>query len=85
MVRASAAEVNRKFGQYRETALVEPVIIQNHARDSVVMISATEYARLLKLDRKVQAIEELSDAEFEAIAQSKMSAEHERLNALLED
>ena len=85
MVKASAADVAKNFGRYREIALTEPVVVQKHARDSVVMLSAKEYERLSKLDRRVVAIEELSHSDIERLARSRMDEEHAHLNALLND
>lgn len=52
MVTATSAEVQKQFGRYREVALREPVIITNHGRDSLVMLSAEEFKRLKALDTR---------------------------------
>ena len=50
---ASAAEVARNFGRYKELAQRGPVAVTSHGRDSVVLVSAGEYARLKALDDRV--------------------------------
>ncbi len=84
MQKASAAVVAKNFGRYREAALSEPLTIQNHGRDSVVMVSAKEYHRLKKLDRKVLAIQELSERDLRAISESRMDDRHAHLDELMD-
>ena len=48
--RATAAEVARNFGRFKELAQRAPVKVTSHGRDSVVLISSEEYARLKALD-----------------------------------
>ena len=50
---ASAAEVARNFGRYKELAQRGAVAVTSHGRDSVVIVSADEYARLKALDDRV--------------------------------
>lgn len=45
-----ASEAKNKFGQTIEAALVEPVAITKKDRPVVVMISASEYQRLLEIE-----------------------------------
>ena len=84
MQKASAAMVAKNFGRYREAALSEPLTIQNHGRDSVVMVSAKEYHRLKKLDRRVLAIQELSERDVRAISESRMDERHAHLDELMD-
>ncbi len=84
MQKASASVVAKKFGEFRERALTEPLTIQNHGRDSVVMLAATEYHRLKKLDRMALAIQELSEREISAISESKMDERHAHLDELMD-
>ncbi len=48
--RASAAEVARNFGRYKELAQRAPVEVTSHGRQSIVLLAADEYARLKSLD-----------------------------------
>lgn len=50
LTRASAAEVARNFGRFKELAQRTPVEVTSHGRDSVVLLSAEEFARLKALD-----------------------------------
>ncbi len=84
MQKASAAIVAKNFGRFREAALSEPLTIQNHGRDSVVMVSAKEYHRLKRLDRKVLAIQEMSERELHAISESTMDERHAHLDELMD-
>jgi prevent-host-death family protein len=49
----SAAEVARNFGRYKELAQRGPVAVTSHGRDSIVLVSVDEYARLKALDNRV--------------------------------
>lgn len=46
----SAATLTRNFGRFKEMAQRSPVAITSHGRESVVLLSAQEYARLKALD-----------------------------------
>jgi prevent-host-death family protein len=52
MVTITAAELQRQFGRYRDLAIREPVRVTHHGRDSLVVLSAEEYARLKALDTR---------------------------------
>jgi prevent-host-death family protein len=52
MVSVTSAEFQKGFGRYREVAQREPVTITNHGRESLVLLSAEEYRRLKRLDRR---------------------------------
>ena len=45
------------------------------------MLSIEEYHRLKQLDRKALFVEELTDADLEAINRAEVSVEHDHLNA----
>ena len=85
MVRVSSAEFLKKYGTLTDQALVEPVTITRNGRDRLVVVSAEEFERLRRATRRSRTIEELSEAEVEAIAQSRVPAEYDHLNALLDD
>ncbi|MBW7875384.1 MAG: type II toxin-antitoxin system Phd/YefM family antitoxin [Candidatus Cloacimonetes bacterium] len=44
----SASEFQRNFGQYKEVAQREPVSVTSNGRESVVLLSASEYREYLK-------------------------------------
>jgi PHD/YefM family antitoxin component YafN of YafNO toxin-antitoxin module len=43
------------------------VIVTNHGRDDVVLLSAEEYQRLRSLDRRAMHVSELTDEELVAL------------------
>ncbi len=68
VVRVSAADVQKQFGIYSETAQREPVTITKHGRDSLVLLSAKAYERLKSMDtRKAYYAWELPDDIIKAI------------------
>ena len=49
MTTVSASEFQKKFGHFKEVAQREPVMVTSNGRESVVLLSAAEYAELKKL------------------------------------
>ena len=84
MLIVDSKKFSKNFGYYRQKALVEPVGVSNYGRPSVVVMNDEEYTRLKKLDRQAKSIEELSDHEMELLASSRMSADHDHLNDLMD-
>jgi prevent-host-death family protein len=70
-VRISAAEFQRNIGRYQDLALTQPVTITRNGRDRTVLISTEEYQRLRRRDRQVLALEDFTDADIAALAQSR--------------
>lgn len=50
MTTIGATEVKNKFGQIMDQARREPVLVQSHGRDSVVIVDHEEFARLRRLE-----------------------------------
>lgn len=50
MITVTASEVKNKFGQIMEQARREPVLVQSHGRNSVVILDHVEYERLRRLE-----------------------------------
>ncbi len=48
MTTVSASEFQRNFGHFKEVAQREPVIVTSNGCESVVLLSAAEYAELKK-------------------------------------
>lgn len=71
----TSAEFQKGFGRFREAALREPVTITNHGRDSLVLMSADEYRRLKRRERRVMGLDDFSEADITAIAASEAPAE----------
>lgn len=83
-MRVTTAEFVRNWGRIADRALVEPVTVTRNGRDRLVVISAEEYARLKRRDRRVVRTEELSEAEVEMIARAEPPAETAHLDELLD-
>ena len=78
MQRVTSREFQRNFGRFQDEALRSPLSITRNGRDRLVVLSFEEYERLKRRDRRALAVEELSDAEIEAIARAQPSAESRR-------
>lgn len=74
-MRISTADFIKNFGALADQALAEPVRITRHGRDRLVVISAAEYDRLKRRDRKVFQSEDLPDEVLELIAKAEVPAE----------
>jgi prevent-host-death family protein len=62
MVTITAAELQNRFGRYRDLAQREAVSVTHHGRESIVVLSADEYKRLKALDtRRAFYVHELPD------------------------
>lgn len=88
MHRVNTRDFKAHSGKYTDMALVEPVIIQKHNRDSVVLISCNAYKTFeamkeeledLKLVAKIKKIKESNDyiGGEEAINRLKQMANYE--------
>jgi prevent-host-death family protein len=81
MVTITAAELQRRFGRYRDLALKEPVSVTHHGRESLVMLSAEEYQRLKALDdRQPLYAWELPDDAVEALERVEIPDEAARFD-----
>ncbi len=80
MPRVSSTDLSNKLGLYQDEALKGPVIITKNNRERLVMLSIEEYRRLKQLDRKALFVEELTDADLEAISRAEVPAQHDHLN-----
>jgi prevent-host-death family protein len=81
MVTITSAELQRGFGRYVRQALVEPVSVTHHGRESVVMLSADEYKRLKALeDRQALYAWELPADAVEALARDDIPEEAARFD-----
>jgi PHD/YefM family antitoxin component YafN of YafNO toxin-antitoxin module len=64
-----------------DRALTEPVTITKNGRDRLVLLSAEEYARLKRRDRRVVRLEDFTDEEMALMAQYEPRAEDAHLDA----
>ena len=67
-MRVSTADFIKNYGSLADKALQEPVTITKNGRDRLVMLSAEEYARLKRRDRRVVALEAFTEEELAKIA-----------------
>ena len=84
-MRVTTADFIRNYSALADKALAEPVTITKHGRDRLVMLSAAEYERLKRRDRRVVAAEQITDEEAALIARTEVSPEHSDLDAELGD
>jgi prevent-host-death family protein len=84
-MRISTADFIKNFGALADQALTEPVRITKHGRDRLVMMSAAEYDRLKRRDRRVVSADQLTDDELELIARAELADEHTYLDSELEN
>ena len=83
-----ATEFARNFGQYREIAQREPIAVTSHGRATGYFISAVEYEEMSRLKAFIgrgRAVAGLMKEEIEEMAASRMSPEHDHLNAHLDE
>ena len=71
MVRVTASEFQRSFGQLSDRALKEAVAITKQGRDHLVLVSAEEFARLKRRDRKVGLAAALPDEWLAAVRKAE--------------
>ncbi|MBX9841383.1 MAG: type II toxin-antitoxin system Phd/YefM family antitoxin [Xanthobacteraceae bacterium] len=84
-MKVSTAEFIKNYGSLADKALSEPVIVTKNGRDRLVIISAEEYARLKRRDRRVVRLEDFTDEEMALIANATPSADDADLDAELKD
>jgi PHD/YefM family antitoxin component YafN of YafNO toxin-antitoxin module len=85
MMRVTTADFIKHYGSLADRALIEPVTVTKNGRDRLVVLSAEEYARLKRRDRRVIAVGELTEDEIALIAKAEVPAEHAHLDDELKD
>ena len=78
MQRITSREFQRNFGRCQDEALKAPLAITRNGRDRLVILSVDEYERLKRRDRQALAVEDLTDAELEAIGRAEPPADAAR-------
>jgi hypothetical protein len=84
-MRVSTAEFIKSYGTIADRALIEPVTITKNGRDRLVVISAEEYDRLRRRDRRVIVAGELTDEEVALFAAAEVPAEYAYLDEEIKD
>ncbi len=77
MQRVTSREFQRNFGRFQDEALKSPLSITRNGRDRLVILSVEEYERLKRRDRQALAVEDLTDAELDAIRRAEPPPEAE--------
>ena len=80
MVRISSAEFQKNVGQYEDVALTQPVAVTRDGRERTVLISAEEYRRLKRRDRRVMGLDDFSAEDIAAIEHATPPAEAGRFD-----
>ena len=75
MQRITSREFQWNFGRYRGETLKAPLAITRNGRERLVTLSVGDYEHLKRQDRQALAVEDLSDAEVEAISCAEPPAE----------
>jgi prevent-host-death family protein len=84
-VTVTAAEFHRNIGTYQDVALTKAVNITKNGRSRTVLISAEEYARLKRRDRRVIETGELSERHVAALRDAKLPEQYTDLDRELKD
>jgi len=84
-VKVTTADFIKNYGRLADKALSEPVTITKNGHDRLVILSAEEYARLKRRDRRVIQAGDLTDEEIALIAAAKVPDEYAHLDDELAD
>jgi prevent-host-death family protein len=84
-MKVTSAEFQKNYGLMADRALTEAVTITRNGRDRLVLLSAEEYERLKRRDRRVIRAGTLTQEEVARIQASEMAPEHAHLDAELGD
>jgi prevent-host-death family protein len=79
--RVTASQFQQSFGALSDKARHEPVVITKHGRDSLVVMSAQEWARLKRRDRRVGSAGDLPEEWIEAVRRSEVPEAFAHLDA----
>ena len=84
-MKVTTADFIKNYGTLADRALSEPVTITKNGRDRLVVISADEFLRLKRRDRRAVRLEDFTDEEMAAIAATEAPQGFEHLDAELKD
>ena len=85
IVTVTSADFQRNIGLYQDEALKKPVAITKNGRPRTVLISAEEYERLKRRDRRVIAAGEVSERQIAALRETKVPDRFADLDTELKD
>jgi prevent-host-death family protein len=84
-MKVSSADFIKNYGTLADKALQEPVTITKNGRDRLVLISAQEYSRLKRRDRRVVRLTDFTEEEMALIDATEPAAGDAGLDAELKD
>jgi prevent-host-death family protein len=83
MTQITAAEFQRRFGEFQHEARREPVEITRHGRRELVLMSADHYDWLVAAGRRTHRTAQAAPAVVDAVRRAEMGPEHSHLDELL--
>jgi PHD/YefM family antitoxin component YafN of YafNO toxin-antitoxin module len=79
--RVTASEFQKAFGALGDRALSAPLMITKQGRDHLVVLSAGEYARLKRRDRRVGLAADLPEEWAEAVRVAEVPDQYAHLDS----
>jgi prevent-host-death family protein len=83
MAQTTAAEFQRKFGEFQHQAQRKPVEITRRGRRELILMSADHYDWLVAAARRIHRTAEAAPVVADAVRRAEMDPEHARLDDLL--
>jgi prevent-host-death family protein len=83
MVKTTALEFQRKFGEFQHQAQREPVEITRHGRREFVLMSAEQYDWLTAAAKHTHRTSDATTVIIDAVERAEMDSEHAELDDLL--
>ena len=83
MMKISSAEFQKNIGRYQDVALTQPVTVTKNGRERTVLISADEYQRLKRRDRRVMELSDFTEEDIAAIERATPPREASRFDSEL--
>jgi prevent-host-death family protein len=80
MPKVTAVQFQREFGRIRSLAMREPVVVTNHGRDDLVVLSAHEYDRLKRRDRQAIRAADMPESDLALLDAAEIPAEARALD-----
>ena len=78
LAKAASSDVSKRFGFWYDEAMTHPVEIERNSVVRVIMMPASEYHRLARLDHIALAPTELSANDIRAIRDAEFQSEEDR-------
>ena len=82
--KVTSSDVSKRFGFYYDEAMTHPIGIERNGATRVVMLPASEYERLARLDQIAVTPEELSDEATRSLRTATARPEAVALNELMD-